>query len=62
MKTSSKYVITFLLIKSVQKVLLMNAENAAGPIEIPWRSLINSYCWFPMTNCVKRHDCSSSGI
>ena len=34
-KTSSKYVIAFLLSMSVRKILLINAENAAGPMEIP---------------------------
>ena len=35
MKTSSKYVIAFLLSISGLKILLINAENAAGPMEIP---------------------------
>ena len=34
-KTSSKYVIAFLLSINGLKILLMNAENAAGPMEIP---------------------------
>ena len=34
-KTSSKYVIAFLLSMSSRKILLMNAENAAGPMQIP---------------------------
>ena len=34
MKTSSKYVMTMLLKMSGQKILLINAENAAGPMEI----------------------------
>ena len=34
-KTSSKYVFAFLLSMSGQKILLINAENAAGPMEIP---------------------------
>ena len=40
----------------------MNAEKAAGPMEKPLNSLIKSYCQFPIKKCVKRHDCSSSGI
>ena len=35
MKTSSKFVITFLLRMSGLKFLLINAENAAGAMEIP---------------------------
>ena len=34
-KTSSKYMIAFLLSMSGLKTLLVNAENAAGPMEIP---------------------------
>ena len=34
-KTSSKYVVTILLRMRNRRVLLINAENAAGPIEIP---------------------------
>ena len=34
-KTSSKFVIAFLLSMSGRKILLLNAENAAGPMEIP---------------------------
>ena len=44
------------------KILLINAEKASGPMEMPSNSLPNSDCWFPMTNCVKRRDCSSSDI
>ena len=35
MKTTSKVVIAFLLSFSGQKIFLINAENAAGPMEIP---------------------------
>ena len=35
MKTSSKYVIAFLLSMSGLKVLLMKAEKTAGPMDIP---------------------------
>ena len=62
LKTSSKYVMTFLLRLSGGKIFFINAENAAGAMEIPWKCLLNSFCWFPLTNCVKRPDCSSSGI
>ena len=34
-KTSSKYVITFLVSMSGLRVLLMNAEKAAGPMDMP---------------------------
>ena len=34
-KTTSKYVIAFLLSISGQKILFINAENAAGLVEIP---------------------------
>ena len=34
-KTSSKYVIAFLLSITGLKILLINAENAAVPMEIP---------------------------
>ena len=34
-KTSSKLVIAFLLSMNGRKILLMNAESAAGPMEIP---------------------------
>ena len=34
-KSSSEYVIAFLLSISGLKILLINAENAAGPMEIP---------------------------
>ena len=34
-KISSKYVMTFLLRMIGQKKLLINAEKAAGPMEIP---------------------------
>ena len=34
-KTSSEYMIALLLSISGPKNLLMNAENAAGPMEIP---------------------------
>ena len=34
-KTSSKYVIAFLLNMSGRKKLHINAENAAGPMEVP---------------------------
>ena len=34
---------TFLLRKSGQKILLIKAENAAGPTEIPWKFLLNSF-------------------
>ena len=61
-KTPSKYVMTFLLRTSGRKNLLINAEKATGPKEIPYKSLSNSYCWFPITNCVIRRDCSSSSI
>ena len=47
---------------SGQKILLIKAEKAAVPMEIPYNNLLNSYCWFPITNCVNRRDCSSSGI
>ena len=43
-KTSSKNLIAFLLSMSGQKVLLINAENAAGPMEIPYNNLLKSYC------------------
>ena len=33
-KTSSKYVIAILLSMSGRNILLINAENAAGPMEI----------------------------
>ena len=33
-ETSSKYVIAFLLSMSDRKILLMNAENAAGSTEL----------------------------
>ena len=33
-KTSSKYVIAFLLSLSGLKILLMNAEKAAGPLDM----------------------------
>ena len=55
LKTSSRYVVIFLLRLSGQKNLLINAENAAGPMEVPQKSRIK-------TNCVKRLDCSSNGI
>ena len=35
MKTSSKYVIACFLSISGQKILLIKAEKAAGPMEIP---------------------------
>ena len=35
LKTSSKYVIAFLLNTSGRKILLINTENAAGPMKIP---------------------------
>ena len=35
MKTSSKYVIAFFLSISGLKVLLMKAEKATGPMDIP---------------------------
>ena len=41
MKTSTKFVIAFLLSFSGRKILLINAENAAGPMEIPQNSLLN---------------------
>ena len=51
MKTSSKCtfwprndVMTILLRMSGRKILLINAENAAGPMEIPLKKLFNSYC------------------
>ena len=44
MKTSSKYVIAFLLSMSGRNILLITAENAAGPREVPKNSLLNSYC------------------
>ena len=62
MRTSSKCINTFSLKLSGRKILLINAENAAVPMEIPWKSLINWFCWFPITNGVKSRDCSSSGI
>ena len=34
-KKSSKYVIAFLLIISGPKILLMKAEKAAGPMDMP---------------------------
>ena len=34
-KTSSTNVIAFLLSLSGRKILIMNAENAAGPVEFP---------------------------
>ena len=34
-KTTSKYVIAFLLSMSGRKFLILNAEKAAGPMEIP---------------------------
>ena len=34
-KTSSKYVIAFLLSMSGPKILLMKAETAAGPMDMP---------------------------
>ena len=34
-KTTSKYVIAFLLSMSGRKILILNAEKAAGPMEIP---------------------------
>ena len=52
---------TILLRMIGRKILLMSAENAAGPMEIPFKSPINSSCWFPMKNCAKGRDCSSSG-
>ena len=35
LKISSKYVIAFLLSMSGRKILLMNAEKVAGPMDIP---------------------------
>ena len=43
-KTLSKYVIAFLLSISGLKVLLINAEKAAGPMDMPQNNLLNSYC------------------
>ena len=43
-KTSSKYVIAFLLSMSGQKNLLVKAEKAAGPMDMPLNNLLNSYC------------------
>ena len=36
-KISSRYVITLFLRISGLKMLLMNKEKAAGPIEMPWK-------------------------
>ena len=44
MKTSPKYVMTFLLRLRCQETLLINAENAAGAMEIPLKNLLNSFC------------------
>ena len=60
-KTSSNHEIAFLVSMSGLKILLMNAEKAAGPMDIPWNNLLNSYCSFPITSCVNRRDFSSSG-
>ena len=46
---------------SGRTTLLIKAEKAAGPMEIPQKSLFKVYCWFPITKCVKCRDCSSSG-
>ena len=43
-KTSSKYVMTTSLRMRGQKILIISAENAAGPVEIPQKSLLNSFC------------------
>ena len=58
MKTSSKCVMTFILRMSGRKVLLIKTGNVAGSMEIPQKNPLNSHCWFPMKNCVKRCDCS----
>ena len=42
-KTSSNYVIAFLVSMSGRKILVMIAENAAGPMEIPQNNLLNSF-------------------
>ena len=43
-KTSSNYVIAFLLSMSGQKIILLKAEKAAGPMDMPENNLLNSYC------------------
>ena len=43
-KTSSTYVIAFLLSISGLKNVLINAEKAEGPMDIPKNNLLNSYC------------------
>ena len=42
--TSSKFVIAFFLSIRGLKILLMNAEKAAGPMNMPLNNLLNSYC------------------
>ena len=44
MKTSSKYVIACFLSISGLKILLIKAENAAGPMEKPQNNLLKLYC------------------
>ena len=39
-KTSSKYVIAFFLSMNGQKILLIKAENDAGPMEMPKNNLL----------------------
>ena len=62
MNTSFKYVIMFLVIISGLRLLLINDEKAAGLMDKPYNNLLISYCWFPITNCVSRRDCSFNGI
>ena len=52
----------FLLEVSGPKILLINAEEAAGPMDKPKNYLLNSYCGFSITNCFSRRDCSSNGF
>ena len=41
-KSSSKYVIAFSLSLSGQKILLIKAEKAAGPMDMPYNNLLIS--------------------
>ena len=43
-----------------QKVLLMNGEKTAYPMETPYNNLSKSFR-YPLTNCVSRCACSSRG-